>query len=269
MNIREYTENDIEKLAQLWVNSFYPDTIEFAKMFFEMLPNMGSCVVAEENGKIIAMASVIAGQELQFAKSLKKPEVGYIYGVAVDENYRNIGIGKEITRAAYDLAIKREAMIVATLPSSQGLYKYYADVLGFKTVLFRKQLEVEASNIEMTMKCTSTEYYMMKEGILSGKTFLRLSNYAMEFERRLCEMSGGGLYASMSGICSAVKENNVCFIYDLVSQYPEKTAASVAYFLNCEKAIYYLPSEDENDIPFILSDSNMIPKDAIWNIAYE
>lgn len=269
MIIREYRKSEINRLVQLWVDSFDSDTVEFAKMFFNILPNMGACVVGEEDGEIVSMASVIDGQNLRISKSSKMPKVGYVYGVAVDKNHRNRGFGIEITRAAYDLAIKREAVVIATLPASRELYKYYAKVLGFKTVLFRKRIEVEASNIEMITQCISSEYCVMKEEMLAEKTYLRLSDFALEFQQKLCEMSGSGLFASMSGICSAVKEDDVCYIYDLVSKHPEKTAASVANLLKCKKAVCYIPSGNENDIPFIMSDSKMIPKDAIWNIAYE
>ena len=266
MEIREYTQKDIPDLSGLWIETF-GDSEEFVSAFFSMLPNMGSCVLGTEDGELAAMASVIAGQELLIGGTPKKPEIGYIYGVAVAEKFMGRGFGAEISRAAYDLALKREAMIVAVRPDSDSLFDFYAKTLGFETALYRERHETQASDAEMTMKLTSTEYSMMKDGILNGKTYLHLSPYAMEFEKVLLECYGGGLYASMSGICTAETDGDKCIIHEMISEQPEKTAASVAFALGCSKAEYYLPSSEGE--PFIMADKGKIPADAIYNIAYE
>ena len=266
MQIREYENKDIAELVSLWHKTF-GDSEEFIRNFYEMLPNMGSCIVGIEQDKIIAMASVIAGQELLIGGTIKKPEVGYIYAVAVDENYRGKGYGIEISKAAYDLAIKREAMIVSVLPASDSLYDFYAENLDMEVALYRTRHEISAENIEMTMKLTSTEYSMMKDGILNGKTYLHLSPYAMEYFKKSLEISGGGLYASMSGICSAQIEGDTCIMHEVISNNPEATAAAVAYTLNCRTAVYYLPSEKGEK--YIMADKGKIPADAIYNISYE
>lgn len=267
MTVREYKGiNDLPGLKKLWIDVF-EDPEKFVDDFFEALPDIGSCVLGEEDGKIIAMASVIAGQELQFAGSVKATECGYIYAVAVDENHRGKGYGKKITKAAYELALKREAGIVCTLPASSSLYSFYADALGFETALYREKHEVPSNDLEMTMKLSSTEYNMMREGLLNGKTFLRLSPYAMRFLMHLCEDFEGGLYASMSGICTAIKKEDTCIICEIISRNPDVSAASVAYTLGCKKAVYYLPSTKGE--PFIAADPGKIPKESVWNIAYE
>ena len=266
MDIREYTKKDIPDLIKLWVDVF-SDKEEFVEAFYAMLPDMGSCVVGCEDGKIIAMASVIAGQELQKGTSQAENVVGYIYAVAVDKAFRGKGHGKEIVKAAYDLAIGREAEIVATMPSDDSLIPFYEETLGFETVLFRSKNEVEASDDEMTMKLTATEYNMMRESILSGKNFLRLSYFAMDFLKTLEQSCGGGLYASMSGICTAQKDGDTCIIHEMLSQNEKATAASVAYALDCSKAVYYLPSNKGEN--FIMAKKGKIPQDTLWNIAYE
>ena len=269
MTVRDYEKKDIEALTKLWKSAF-GDPESFISTFFEMLPDMGSCIVGEEDGQIVAMASVIAGQELQYGGSIKKPVVGYIYAVAVDEAHRGKGYGEQISKAAYDLALRREATIVCTLPAGETLYDFYADTLGFETALYRKKYEVKSDNSEMTMKLTATEYLMMKEGLLAGKSFLRLSPYAMRFFEVLCSSFGGGLYASMSGICAAEKKDDTCIIYEMISQKPDETAKSIAWTLGCEKAEYYLPcSEKDGGEKFIMADKGKIMSDAVWNIAYE
>ena len=265
--VREYRKEDIPELVRLWAECFEGPE-RFAEKFFTMLPDFGSCVIMEnEEGKVIAMASVIAGHELQFGGSIKKPVCGYIYGVAVEKACRGKGYGKEISKAAYELAKKRESMIVALNPASPELFGFYETSLGMHPVLYREKHSVPAGDVEMTMKLSTTEYNLMREEFLRGKTFLRLSFFATDFLRVLCEDFGGGLYASMSGICACTAEDGVCTVYEVLSQDPVATAASAAHALGCREAVYYLPSEHGE--PFIASDSDKIPADTIWNITYE
>lgn len=266
METREYKLRDLKEIKSLWLRCFN-DTEEFVDGFFERLHDMGSCVVGEEGGRIVAMASVLCGQELQFGGSLRTPECGYIYALAVDEHYRGKGLGESIAKAAYDLALKREAAIVCTLPADEKLYSFYEKTLGFKPVLFRERYEIDASDAEMTMELNATEYNMMREDLLRGSTYLRLSYFSMDFLSFLCKSYGGGLYAGMSGICACTVDGETCVISEIISQNPKDTAASVAAKLGCKKAVYYMPSTAGQ--AFIASDSTAVPIDTLWNIAYE
>lgn len=260
--IREYEKKDIPSLVTLWCDTF-GDTLEFAELFYEMLPNMGSCSVMELDGRIVAMANVITGIELQYAKSLSAKECGYIYAVAVDKHCRGNGYGTEISKAAYALAKKREAEIVCTSPSSESLFDFYKSCIGVEKALFRSKHDVEAGEREMTTKLSATEYWMMRESFLQGKTFQRLSQFTMEYVRKSTELSGGGLYASMSGICCAAVNGDTCNIYEIISQDNDATAASVAHALGCSKAVYYI--QDDSGDAYLAADPGSISSDAVWN----
>ena len=268
--IREYVKEDLPALTALWQEAF-GDSEDLISGFFEKLPDMGSFVVASENGEIIAMAGALCGQELQEKASSGAKEVGYIYAVAVKKEYRGLGLGKSITKAAYDLALKREAEIVCLLPASEELYSFYKKNLGFEPVLWRKKRLTPAADSEMTMKLSCTEYNMMRESLLAGQSYLRLSYFSADCLKLLLEASGGGLFASMSGICACSSGNGVCRFYEVISQNPEATAASVAHALGCERAEYYLPCspDDEEGEKFIAALPGSIPENAVWNIAFE
>ena len=75
MTIREYGKKDIEKLVKLWVKVF-DDEEPFVRDFFRLLPEMGTCVVGLEDGKIVAMTSVLTGFEL--IDNNQKRKVGYL-----------------------------------------------------------------------------------------------------------------------------------------------------------------------------------------------
>ena len=79
--IREYTPGDVPALSLLW-REVFGDPLSFTAAFFSLLPDMGSAVVAEMDGKIVGGASVINGFEL-LGRGKKRQIVGYIYAVMV------------------------------------------------------------------------------------------------------------------------------------------------------------------------------------------
>lgn len=266
--IREYSLTDIPALSRLWMKTF-GDSEEFVNGFFRLLPDMGSCVVIECSGEIIAEASVITGLELADPSGISKV-CGYIYALAVDKRFRSRGFGAMLCEAAADLAQKRGAQIVCTFPASKSLYKFYNKTLGFTCALYRSSVELAASDTETVMRLSATEYAMYRESMLRGKTYLRPSFFTMSFLEFLCSSSGGGLFASLSGICTATVENNVCVVHEIIA--PDQCArhasvASVAGFLGCSKAQYYLPSSVGE--PFISAVPGSVPSDAVWNLAFE
>ena len=273
LNIREYCQEDIPNLVSLWSSTF-GDSPEFVEGFFRFLPDMGTCILLEKNGELLAEASVISGFEITSPGGGEGPVCGYIYAVAVREDCRGKGYGRLITKAAYEKALEREAEIVCTLPADEELYDFYRSVLGFEPALYRKAYETQASKSEMTMKLSATEYSMFRNSMLAG-TQLHPSFFTMDFVRFLCEISGGGLYASESGICTAVKEDDgSCVIHELICRDESKAkdiAASVADTLGCVRAVYYLPAEKdtEGSEKYIAAEPGKIPQNCHWGIALE
>ncbi|MBQ2960342.1 MAG: GNAT family N-acetyltransferase [Oscillospiraceae bacterium] len=273
--IREYKIFDVPAMRRLW-HEVFGDPEELTEIFYLMLPDMGSAVVAVEDKKIIGMANVINGMELiergvQYIEHEKEPPVcGYIYAVAVDPEHRGKGIGRELCLEAEKLARKRESDIVCTLPASESLYKWYRDIMGFEPVLRRKSFEVKCEARDLCMELSSTEYMMWRESMLRNKSHLHPSHITLEWEKQFCKVFGGGLYACSSGICAAMKDGDTCVIKEIISAFPGDEAviaASVGKQLGCEKAVYYLPSSDGMDYLAALSGS--IPADAVWNFTFD
>ena len=267
---RVYTPRDVPALSELWIRVF-GDSEEFVSGFFRMLPDIGSCVLMEKEGRVIAMASVITGSELKLADG-SSSICGYIYAVAVDEAFRSLGLGKGLVKAAAKLGRERGAGIICTLPATEELYGFYSDAAGLVPALRRVSYDLPAKPSSMTMKLTSTEYNFYRESMLRGRTYLRPSSYTMDFQRFLCESSGGGLYAAANGICTAVVDEggSTCICHEIIAATKadcDETASAVAAELGCERARYYLPSLSGES--FIAAEPGKIPPDAVWNLAFE
>ena len=89
--LREYTPADVPALSMLW-REVFGDPLRMTAELFALLPDMGSCVVAERDGRLLGAATVLNGFEL-VTRQKKRPVVGYLYAVMAKESARGRGIG--------------------------------------------------------------------------------------------------------------------------------------------------------------------------------
>lgn len=265
---REYRPGDVPALSLLW-REVFGDPLSFTANFFALLPDMGSCVVAEEDGAILGAASIVNGFEL-VTRQKRRPVVAYLYGVMVREQDRGRGIGKGLCLEAAALAERRESEILTTLPADRPLYGWYRKLLGLECVLHRKRFETGCAPREAVMEMSSTEYLLWRDNLLRGRAYLRPSPPTMEFERRFCQSLGGGLYACLSGICAAYLEGETCVIKELITNSAADAAliaASVGAFLGAKTAVWYLPAREGE--AYLAAKPGLIPADCVWNLTFD
>ena len=266
--IREYRAGDIPALSFLWQDVF-GDPLPFTAEFYAMLPDMGSAVVAELDGKLIGAAHVLSGFEL-VTRRKKAPVVGYIYAVMVTAQRRSLGVGKALTLEAAALARRREAAVICTLPADAPLYGWYHRLLGIECVLHRRRFEIGCAPREQVMELSATEYMHWRETLLEGKNYLRPSQPTLEFQRRFCKFFGGGLYACRSGICTAELDGDTCLIKELIARDSEdcaQIAASVGHLLGAKTCVYYLPAPDGES--YRAAQPGSVPADCVWNLSFD
>lgn len=266
--IREYRAGDVPALSLLWRDVF-GDPLGFTAEFYALLPDMGSAVVAEVDGKPVGAAHVLNGFEL-VGKKKKPPVVGYLYAVMVAPAYRGLGIGKALTSDAARLAKKRESAFVCTLPADAPLYGWYHRLLGVECVLHRQSFEAACQALEPVMEMSATEYLLWRESLLAGMCYLRPSQPTVAFLRRFCQFFGGGLFACGSGICTAELHGDVCLVKELITRTPADCAviaASVGHFLGAKTCRYYLPSRE--GLSYIAAVPGSIPADCVWNLSFD
>ena len=61
VNINKYRQEDIPPLTRLWTATF-GDAPELVDRFFELLPSMGTGLVAEANGELLGAAYVLSAE---------------------------------------------------------------------------------------------------------------------------------------------------------------------------------------------------------------
>ena len=90
MNIRKLKKNDINQVIEIWTNSFSRNFDKPINPNYLSDPNSITIVIVEEN-IIIGVAT------LHIIKKLTRI-LGLIEDVAVNKNYRGLGIGKKLVK---------------------------------------------------------------------------------------------------------------------------------------------------------------------------
>ncbi len=266
--VREYTASDIPGIRRLW-EEIFGDGEATVNSVLNNLQNMGTAAVCEYEGEVVGFALALVGQELVYADSVRRPVVGYIYAVGMDEKHRSSGGGSALVKCASELAKKRGATVMTTLPAEESLYPWYEKLMGVRCILSREEKTVNCADIEPAAKLSSSEYLLWRDMMLKGKNHLRPSSYAMEALKQFFESLGGGLYACGTGIAAGYPENGIAYIRELVSAEEGMTddiAASVGKMMGAERAVYFIPAEAGKR--YIAADRDL-PKDIVWSFTFD
>ena len=215
-------------------------------------------------------AYAVTGLELADAGG-KPPVCGYLYAVAVAEEYRRLGLGRALSQAAAERAEARGARLLCTLPAEPSLYGWYERILGLTCALRRERRPVAPAPGEPCMKLSTTEYLLWRENLLRGRPHMRLSAPAMEFQRLLCESCGGGFYACGSGVAAAYWEDGRLLIRALLAPEEEReaVAAALGAALGAEQVLLFSPARPGEGEPYIAARPGSLPPDCVWNLSFD
>lgn len=267
--LRPYRPEDIPALAELWRKTF-GDGKHLIKEFFRLLPDMGIGVAAIAEGQVVGGAYAVTGLELLEAG---KPPVmcGYIYAVAVDESCRGRGIGRALTLRAAELARRRGAELICTLPAEASLYPWYESILGVRRALDRTVRPVK-SEAAPCVRLSAEEYRLRRERLLEGRPHLRLSLPCLSFQQALCEEYGGGLFACGSGIAAAYTDGERSFIRELLcagEAERARIAAATGAALGVSEVLVYEPARPGEGTAYIAAPPGTVPTDCQWNLSFD
>lgn len=266
--IREYETRDHAALTRLWAETFGDDEA-LISAFLRLLPDMGGCVAAEREGRIVGAAYLITGMELAFPDGKKTP-VGYLYAVAVESGFRGRGIGAALSRAAFDWGRARGAKILCTQPAEPRLFDWYAEVLGTRCALRRRVETVPSAALEPCMELSCTDYRFWRERMLQDRPHIRLGDAALSFQHLLCRSCGGAFFAVGDGIAAAYLEDGRCVVRELLcpdGAERRALAASLGAQLGVSEVL--LCTSQAQGEPYIAALGGALPPDCIWNLSFD
>jgi len=266
--IREYEKRDHAALTRLWAETFGDDEA-LISAFLRLLPEMGGCVAAEREGRIVGAAYLITGMELA-SPAGEKQLLGYLYAVAVEPAARGRGVGAALSRAAFDWGRARGAQILCTQPAEPRLFDWYGEVLGVRCALRRRVETYSSAALEPCMELSCTDYRFWRERMLQERPHIRLGDAALSFQQLLCRSYGGGFFAVGDGVAAATLENGRCVVRELLC--PDEAgrralAASLGAQLGAAETLLYTPDPDGE--PYIAAPDGALPPDCVWNLSFD
>ena len=122
MKIRRLEKNDFDQVIEIWTNSFSKNFDKPINPNYLSDPNSITIVIAEEN-IIIGVAT------LHIIKKLTRI-LGLIEDVAVNKNYRGLGIGKKLVKELIKIGNEKNCDKIV-LSSSEKNSKFY-EKIGFQ-----------------------------------------------------------------------------------------------------------------------------------------
>lgn len=262
--IREYGPEDGAALVALW-HRVFEDPEALSVCLLRILPELGGAVVAEADGVIAGAACVITGLRVGDRRA------AYVYAVAVLPEYRGLGLGKALTKAAAALGKKLGADFVCTLPASLPLYGWYEELIGVRFALYRRKERFPVRPGPDVRELSAEEYNERREALLAPLPHLTLSAPAMHYQQLFCRELGGGLYAVGDGIAVVYREESRGLVWELLCPDPAMRrvyAAAAAAFVGAEQTVLFSPSGKDGE-PYIAAEPGFLPEGCIWDLAFD
>ncbi len=247
--IREYREEDGPQLISLWSRVF-GDPPELAAAFFHLLPELGTCCVAEREGRILGAAYMVTAFTLQ-SPCCAPVRCGYLYAVAVEEAARGQGLGEKVSRGAAALGRNAGAEVLTTLPAEESLYAWYGRILQLRQRSIRIRFQADA--LPQAERVSAEAYAAERAALLKGRVHMALSCAALRFEQLLCEQYGGGFFSAGNTLFCAYRDGPLWIFPELLVPAGENPA---------------IPGLRSEELPYVCSD-RPLPEGLIWNLTFD
>lgn len=116
LKLRLYSEHDRETISRLWNGTFYDTRLHRERFFDDVLPHV-HCIITEYYRKPRAMFCLIPA-------TLCGCEAFYLYGLAVDPEYRGLGIATTIMKRLFRWC-DENSFLLYVIPHSTRLFRFF------------------------------------------------------------------------------------------------------------------------------------------------
>ena len=235
-------KSDELSLKRLFLNCF-DDTLGFVNMFFShhFVPENTVCVYLDDK---------IIGQTHLLSCSVNGRQCFYIYGVCVDAEYRNKGIGKAMLEYICRECEKR-GFSVLLHPQNEGLFDFYYKC-GFSPCGFWKEETITPSGEPCDLTpIDAAEYKEIRDERFKNKNPLVWDEVSVEYALYQEAFFGFTAYKTEKGdIVLAGCEDGETYIKETTAEGDEliRVAAAVQKKLGGETVRVLLPGK-ETDTP--------------------
>jgi hypothetical protein len=212
---RSAEPGDAPLLRAIWRYAFGDRDAEISD-FYDSFGGRAESVVAEIRGEPIAAGHIVPAGELVLPNGARTP-CAMLYAIAAAPGAGGRGGGGAVTRALVLRATELGFSVSILRPANDGLFEYYSARAGFREWFYAGERKFHADEFPRSAKTptarrvTPAEYGEIRQRLLWGMTHIRAGAGALEYQRRLCERAGGGLFEiAADGLtaCAAVERTD-------------------------------------------------------------
>ena len=251
--------DEIPALRGIWKTVF--DEVG-EKSFFSHLFNAELCVAAKVEDTPAAMGFLIEAGDIVTCwapepKTAKKKDASQaykqdktdapnaahipcamIYAVATLNEHRGSGLGTAVVNELISIARKRGYPAVVLCPSDDSLFNYYSERTDLRDWFFiDEQILKNAPVMSLSApleRISADEYCALRERLLHGKIHVRQNVPLLEYQAKLCDELGGGLFR-IGDSCAVVEQqqNSEVWVKELLVSGNDE-ASEVVSAVACE-----------------------------------
>ena len=191
---RDVHFRDTPFLKRFW-QSVFPHSESALGAFFESYVDIHLTALAQSQSKLAAMGYLFpVGDLIQPGKP--DLQCALMYGIAVEPEYRNRGLGTQVVERLLQIAEKHRFGAVLVRPENEALFKLY--VRGsMQTAFGYGEKSVDTATLPATsatlVRLDAEQYRVRRNALLKGTAHVAFDRRALLFQSRL--LGDGGLFA--------------------------------------------------------------------------
>lgn len=208
--------DDEKSLKAIWKTVFHETDAEI-ESFFKQYFGPGTAALISIDEKPVSMAHMLPIGALDLGNG-EKILCSYIYAVATLPEYRGLGFGEKVTKAALEVSQHAGYPANVICPAEDSLFEYYRERIGYQESFFVEETTILAGELPIIPTkwgidvISPQEYHLLREQFLAGRIHILPDDRAMKYQKHLCKESGGEMYAIHFGgeycACAAVEKND-------------------------------------------------------------
>jgi Acetyltransferase (GNAT) family. len=280
--LRPWKTGDEVALRAVWKAGF-GDSDAYIDAFFSCFLKPGACLLAEADGRPVSAMYILEGPLLRPYRD-RELTSAYTYALATLPAYRGRGIGAAVYRACCEAALSGGADAACVLPAEESLYPFYENAVNNRTVSAVREKHYAREDF-LTVRpgiCNligALEYAFLREELLAGKPHSSMPESYLLWQERLCDMFGGGLFATQGGVAAAEMDGDTCYIREFLDPNGDACEAAAAIATVCPAKEYFVRTPLFFDGPgamrrFVLGTLKQepdqpYPDDLWWGFAFD
>ena len=200
MQTRKTRADDLSGLKNLWSDTFSEDDRD---LFFDNWFDPEHTAVITDNSEIASAGYLIPVGDITISEiSGERLRCAFIYGLSTASSFRRLGCATLITNELIRIGKRLGYEMIALHPAQESLYDFYSKRTTLREWFYMREqkLEItpETTEKKELIEVSAEKYRETRSKLLSGTIHIDTDTHALNYQKALCALFGGGLYLAQT-----------------------------------------------------------------------